>query len=84
MDTCVRMAESLCCPPEIITTLLTSDTLLQSKKVFKNAKKSVKAVKIANTALGKLTKILKIWLICYLANLFGLVFLKARQSLHFR
>ena len=26
MDTCIRMAESLCCPPEIITTLLTGYT----------------------------------------------------------
>ena len=26
MDTCVCMAESLCCPPEIITTLLISYT----------------------------------------------------------
>ena len=38
MDTCVCMAESLCCPPEIITTLLISYTPTQNKK-FKKKKK---------------------------------------------
>ena len=28
------MAESLCCPPETITTLLISYTMIQNKKVF--------------------------------------------------
>ena len=32
MDTCVQMAESLCCPSETITTLLISYTPIQSKK----------------------------------------------------
>ena len=35
MDTCVCMAESLCCPPETITTLLTSYTPIQTKKFQK-------------------------------------------------
>ena len=41
MDTCIRMAESLCCPPEIITTLLigyTSDmteTTQQQQQQYK-------------------------------------------------
>ena len=33
MDTCVCMAESFCCPPETVTTLLTDYTPTQ--KVFK-------------------------------------------------
>ena len=37
MDTCICMAESLCCAPETITTLIISYTLLQNKKVLKNA-----------------------------------------------
>ena len=32
MDTCIGMAESLCCPPETITTLLTGYTPIQNKK----------------------------------------------------
>ena len=32
MDTCIYMAESLCCPPEIITTLLAGYTPVQNKK----------------------------------------------------
>ena len=35
MDACLRMAESLCCPPETITTLLISYTLIQNKKLKK-------------------------------------------------
>ena len=31
MDTCVRMAESLCCSPETVTTLLTGYTPIQNK-----------------------------------------------------
>ena len=30
MDTCICMAESLCCPPETITTLLVSHTPIQN------------------------------------------------------
>ena len=30
-DTCIRMAESLCCPPETITTLFISYTPMQNK-----------------------------------------------------
>ena len=33
-DTCVCMAESLCCPPEIITTFLIGYTPIQSKKLI--------------------------------------------------
>ena len=32
MDTCIYMAESLCCPPEIITTFLAGYTPVQNKK----------------------------------------------------
>ena len=35
MDTCICMAESLCCPPEIITALLIGYAPIQNKK-FKN------------------------------------------------
>ena len=31
-DPCICMAESLCCPPETITTLLIGYTLIQNKK----------------------------------------------------
>ena len=34
MDTCVCVAESLCCPPGTITTLLISYTPIQNKKCF--------------------------------------------------
>ena len=36
MDTCTCIAESLCCPPKTIITLLISYTPTQNKKVFKN------------------------------------------------
>ena len=35
MDTCVSMAESLCCPPETITSLLIGYIPKQNKKIFK-------------------------------------------------
>ena len=35
MDTCICMAESLCCPPETITTLLISYTPTQNKNLKK-------------------------------------------------
>ena len=35
MDTCICMAESLCCPPETVTTLAISYTPIQNKKLFK-------------------------------------------------
>ena len=38
MDTCICMAESLCCPPEIITMLLIGYTAIQNKKVKKKKK----------------------------------------------
>ena len=34
MDTCMCMAESICCLPEIITALLISSTPIQNKKFF--------------------------------------------------
>ena len=37
MDTCVCMAESLCCPPETITTLLISYTPIYKKNFLKCA-----------------------------------------------
>ena len=33
-DTCICLAELLCCSPEIITTLLISYTPIQNKKLF--------------------------------------------------
>ena len=35
MDTCISMAESLCCEPETITTQLISYTAIQNKKLKK-------------------------------------------------
>ena len=35
MDPCTCMAESLCCPPEIITTLLIGYTPIENKKLKK-------------------------------------------------
>ena len=40
MNTCICMAESLCCSPETITTLLISYTPMQSKKLKNKIKKS--------------------------------------------
>jgi len=34
MDKCICKAESLCCPPQTITTLLSSYTPIQNKKLF--------------------------------------------------
>ena len=34
MDTCIDMAETLCYPPETITTLLISYTPIETKKLF--------------------------------------------------
>ena len=38
MDTCICMAESLCCPAETITTLLISHTPIQNEKFNKKEK----------------------------------------------
>ena len=35
METCTCVAESFCCPPETITTLLIDDTPKQNKKLNK-------------------------------------------------
>ena len=35
MDTCICMAECLCCPPETITTLFIGYTSIQNKKFRK-------------------------------------------------
>ena len=35
MDTCIWMAESLCCPPETVTTLLIGYTPIPNKKLKK-------------------------------------------------
>ena len=40
MDSCIGLAESLCCPPETITTLLTGYTPIQNKKLKKKKVKS--------------------------------------------
>ena len=36
LDTCAHMAESLCCSPETITTLLTDHSSIQNKQLKKN------------------------------------------------
>ena len=36
MDTCICKAESLCCPPEAVTTLLIGNTTKKNEKFFKN------------------------------------------------
>ena len=36
LDKCICMAESLCCPPETVTTLLIGYTPIQNKKLKKN------------------------------------------------
>ena len=41
MDTCIRMAESLCCSPETITALFVSHSPVQNKK-FKNKPHKIK------------------------------------------
>ena len=38
MDTCICTAESHCCPPETITTMLTSYTPILNKKLKKRTK----------------------------------------------
>ena len=38
MDTCMCMAESLCCPPETITTLLIGYTTIQNGSDVKKIK----------------------------------------------
>ena len=40
MDTCICMAESLCCPPETIMTLLTGYTPIENKKLKKKKMQS--------------------------------------------
>ena len=44
-DTCICMAESLCCSPEIVTTLLIGYTPMQNKQILKNG--VGKVIKIA-------------------------------------
>ena len=39
MDACLGMAESLCCSPETITTLLIGHTSIQNKKLKKKKRK---------------------------------------------
>ena len=41
MDTCIWMAESLCCPPEIIATLFIGYTSIQDKKFKVKKKKTI-------------------------------------------
>ena len=35
MDTCICMAESLCCPPKTVTTLLIGPTPVEKKSLIK-------------------------------------------------
>ena len=51
MDTCICMAESLCCLPEIITMLLTCYSPKQSKKF--NKKKSEVSENLHDLEVGK-------------------------------
>ena len=44
MDTCICVVESLCCPPETITTLLIGCTQTQNKKFKTDQKKREKYV----------------------------------------
>ena len=53
MDTYVCMAESLCCPPETITTLLISYTPTQNSKLKK--KKSTVSLCMMASSFGVLT-----------------------------
>ena len=46
MDTCICMAESLCCPPETITTFLISYTPTQNKNLKKKKKDSAFLVQV--------------------------------------
>ena len=48
MDTCICMAESICSPPETITTLLIVYTPIQNKKLKKKkqTEKNSKKIKI--------------------------------------
>ena len=48
-DTCIQMAESLCCPSEMITTLLISYTPKENKR-FK--KYDILHVQLANTEVS--------------------------------
>ena len=45
MDTCMFMAESFCCEPEIMTTLLISCIPNQNKKLKKKRKKNITSQK---------------------------------------
>ena len=47
LDTCICMAESLCSPPEAITTLLTGYTPIQNKKSKLKKKKKKPNWKLA-------------------------------------
>ena len=52
MNTCVCMAESLCCSPETITTLLISYIPIQNKK-FKRKKTHKKTKELIIVSVGK-------------------------------
>ena len=51
MDTCICMAESLCCSPETITTLLRGYIPTQNKKLQKKKKKYHKTGRLSHTHL---------------------------------
>ena len=46
LETCISMAEFLCCPPETVTTLFISCTPIQSKKLKKTQKPKKSPVSI--------------------------------------
>ena len=49
MDTCICLAESLCCPPETMVTLLISYTLMQNKKLKKKKDPEEKGLRHRHT-----------------------------------
>ena len=51
MDTCMCMAESLCCSPETIPTLLIGYIPIQNKKLQKKKKRYHKTGSLSNTDL---------------------------------
>ena len=49
MDACLGMAESLCCSPETITTLLIGHTSIQNKKLKKKRKLGLSSSLVVET-----------------------------------
>ena len=56
MDTCICMAESICSPPETITTLLIVYTPIQNKKLKKKKQTEKNSKKIKRNYLESRTE----------------------------